>query len=248
MDALIAPLAASKEPWTRYRALIEALCGRSRRTIPKCGKPHARRCSPIRSYGLLDRGVARFGRGAVLSSHKSSSQPFHKLAFLVRHRSPDRRSRHAGSSLQDFRLARRRRRPLHRDPNDSETRRFLRREEHLGALRRAGHDGRRREHGLVHTAGIRAGGDIARQARPRQRLALPAVQGRSAIRRGPGRKEDPCPFATLGMLELCRGRSRADAMPPKPPAGAEIPARTCGKTAANSHPYMFFMGSRLSAN
>jgi hypothetical protein len=59
--------------------------------------------------------------------------------------------------------------------------------------------------------------------------------------RGPGRKEDPCPFANLAMLKL---------LAELPETHADSPARAGAETALSlwshsreKHPYMFYMGA-----
>jgi hypothetical protein len=59
--------------------------------------------------------------------------------------------------------------------------------------------------------------------------------------RGPGRKEDPCPFATLAMLKAL---SEIDEMRESPAcrAGAET-LLTLWSESIERHPYMFYMGT-----
>lgn len=59
--------------------------------------------------------------------------------------------------------------------------------------------------------------------------------------RGPGRKEDPCPFATLAMLKaLSAAEEWRDSRACQ--AGAES-LLTLWEESATRHPYMFFMGT-----
>ncbi len=59
--------------------------------------------------------------------------------------------------------------------------------------------------------------------------------------RGPGRKEDPCPFANLAMLKaLSQAEEWRDG--PACRVGCET-LLTCWKDSATSHPYMFYMGT-----
>jgi hypothetical protein len=58
--------------------------------------------------------------------------------------------------------------------------------------------------------------------------------------RGPGRKDDPCPYANLVMLKALALTEWRDS--PAARAGAES-ALTLWTTSKERHPYMFFMGS-----
>lgn len=61
--------------------------------------------------------------------------------------------------------------------------------------------------------------------------------------RGPGRKDDPCPFANLAMLKALSRSARADSREAR--LGTEsILARWAGRRG--EHPYMFFMGTDFS--
>ena len=59
--------------------------------------------------------------------------------------------------------------------------------------------------------------------------------------RGPGRKDDPCPFANLAMLKAL---SQVEALRDSPACrvGAET-LLTLWRESAERHPYMFFMGN-----
>ncbi|HBB90193.1 MAG TPA: hypothetical protein DC042_00290 [Bacteroidales bacterium] len=59
--------------------------------------------------------------------------------------------------------------------------------------------------------------------------------------RGPGRKEDPCPYATFIMVKLLSA-ARADYSSPNLLAGAEILLQLW-KSSREQHPYMFYMGT-----
>lgn len=69
--------------------------------------------------------------------------------------------------------------------------------------------------------------------------------------RGPGRKSDPCPFATLIMLELLAALREEAPRDPEAEAlaeGSEAAAGVdalldCWERSADRHPYMFFMGT-----
>jgi hypothetical protein len=58
--------------------------------------------------------------------------------------------------------------------------------------------------------------------------------------RGPGRKDDPCPYATLIMLKLLAATERHDS--PAARAGAEALLHLW-QDSREQHPYMFFMGT-----
>lgn len=69
--------------------------------------------------------------------------------------------------------------------------------------------------------------------------------------RGPGKKSDPCPFATLIMLELLAalreeapGDPEAEALAEGTQAAAGVEALLdCWERSESRHPYMFFMGT-----
>jgi hypothetical protein len=60
--------------------------------------------------------------------------------------------------------------------------------------------------------------------------------------RGPGRKDDPCPYATLLMLKLLQLPVLAAATSPAAAAAVEC-LLTLWQDSLNQHPYMFFMGT-----
>jgi hypothetical protein len=59
--------------------------------------------------------------------------------------------------------------------------------------------------------------------------------------RGPGRKEDPCPFATLAMMKMM-AESESLRESDAAHAGAES-LLTLWKKSASQHPYIFYMGT-----
>ncbi|MGE5530290.1 MAG: hypothetical protein ACM3X6_14280 [Patescibacteria group bacterium] len=59
--------------------------------------------------------------------------------------------------------------------------------------------------------------------------------------RGPGRKDDPCPYATLAMLKML-SRLKAPEASPATKAGAET-LLALWQESRNRHPYMFYMGT-----
>lgn len=58
--------------------------------------------------------------------------------------------------------------------------------------------------------------------------------------RGPGRKDDPCPYANLAMLKLLSQTEQRDSQASR--TGAET-LLTLWSESAERHPYMFFMGT-----
>jgi hypothetical protein len=100
----------------------------------------------------------------------------------------------------------------------------------LDALLALGVEERLLEGGIAHLAGLaRANG---------WPCAVSAELGKF---RGPGRKDDPCPYATLRMVKLLQ-RSRAWRASPAAKAGAEA-ILGLWERSREEHPYMFYMGT-----
>ncbi len=178
--------------------------------------------------------------GTVIASHKSAGQPFHKLTFLadlgLRAGDPQVGAiaaavlRHQ-STEGPFQL------PLHTDPKDAERSQVL-----WGwalcdapllvyALARFGFAADPAvERAVTHLAGLlRANGWPC------------AVSPTLGSFRGPGHKDDPCPYATLAMLKALGAMEEwrdGDACR----TGAET-LLSLWDTSTTRHPYMFYMGT-----
>ena len=177
--------------------------------------------------------------GTVIASHKSAGQPFHKLTFR-------RRSGALATdpgmerSLSAFLTTDRTRVPF----NSRRISQNITAEQvggmGLGAMRCAA---RRLRPGQVRF-GERTAGPGGRRAPGglfRDNGWPCAVSKELGNFRGPGRKDDPCPFATLAMLkavsDIRRLRDGAACR-----TGAEA-LLTLWSDSTTRHPYMFFMGT-----
>jgi len=236
MNALIARLTASPEPWTRYRTLID-LGGRPLDDPEVLSARRAMLADPLVQAIITE---LRGWPGPLLSSHKSSTQLFHKLAFL---------------SDIGIRIG---------DPGIPEIldRIFALRDEDgilcVGTRTIPKPDGASDVKNVwalcdapvtmaaVARMGMADQPDFVRSAMTLVRIGRdngwPCRLSADAVPwRGPGRKQDPCPFATLAMLKLCAAvpalSHRAEAE-----AGAKI-LLELWQNSRELHPYMFFMGT-----
>lgn len=224
------------EPWIQYRTRLDLL-GQSE------NDPDVR---AARKSMLADRHVRGLVHelstwpGTVISSHKSAGQPFHKLTFV------------ADLGMKDD------------DPNIHKIiTKILKHQSEEGPFQlptnipeQYGGTGKDLwawalcDAPLIVYALVKFG----LQAEPAVKAAIsylsglvrdngwPCVVSKELGKfRGPGRKDDPCPFATLAMLkalsELDEGRDS-----PACRTGADSLLGLWEQSAAN-HPYMFFMGT-----
>ncbi len=178
--------------------------------------------------------------GTVIASHRSASQPFHKLTFL------------ADLGLQNT------------DPGvDAIAERVMAHQSTEGPFRlpmniAQGHGGTGRDTwawalcdaplSLYALTKFGLGGSRAVKVACAYLAALARSNGwpctvskELGSFRGPGRKDDPCPFATLAMLKaLSENESLRDGEACG--AGAEA-LLAQWSTSKRQHPYMFFMGT-----
>lgn len=226
----------SGEPWIEYRARIELL-GQSEDEPDVAAARHSMLADP-RVRNLIDE--LSTWPGVTISSHKSASQPFHRLTFLadlgiqagdpgmpaiieriLAHRSAE------GPFQLHMQI------PAH-DEDTIETRGawalcdaplvvYALIKFGLGAHPDV-------EAAVAHLAGlVRSNGWPC------------AVSKELGSFRGPGRKEDPCPFANLAMLKAL---SELEAW--RDDRACQVGADTLLTLWAESqqrHPYMFFMGT-----
>ncbi|MBP6802752.1 MAG: hypothetical protein KA362_01465 [Chloroflexi bacterium] len=235
MDAPIDWLLAG-EPWIQYRAWRDLL-----------GEPETHPLvSAARQAMLADAGVQALVSelaawpGAVIASHKSAGQPFHKLTFLA----------DLGLTIQDAGM-------------ETIVARILARQSEEGPFQlpmniAAGYGGTGQDQWawalcdapLIVYALVKFGvGDepevqtaVTHLAQLVRDNGWPcAVSKELGKFRGPGRKDDPCPFANLAMLKAL---SELDTWRDSPAAhfGAETLLTLWSESAAR-HPYMFFMGT-----
>ncbi len=238
MDALLVRLTVSPEPWTRYRTLID-LCGRPADDPEVLSARAAMLADPLVQSIIME---LRGWPGPALSSHKSSSQLFHKLAFLsdigVRTEDPgmpEILDRILALSDEDGILCLGTRTTLKPD-GASETK-------NIWALCDAPVT-----MAAVARMGMASQPDFVRAAMTLVKLGRDngwpcRLSAHAAPWRGPGRKQDPCPFATLAMLKLCAAVP-ALASSAEAEAGAKI-LLDLWEHSRELHPYMFYMGTNF---
>ncbi len=178
--------------------------------------------------------------GAVLNSHKSASQPFHKLAFLA----------DLGLNVGDPPVKAIAHKVIAHQSEQGPFQLTMNVPTHFGGSGRDEWAWALCDAPILASALVRMGlGDDPRVQTAIQFLdgllrgnGWPcAVSPELGKFRGPGRKDDPCPFATLAMLklisrvpELREGRSAQ--------VGVET-LLTLWDESRERHPYMFFMGT-----
>ena len=178
--------------------------------------------------------------GTVLSSHKSASQPFHKLTFLAE----------LGLKAADPGVNEIAARILEQASPEGPFRLPMNIAEHYGGTGQELWGWALCDAPLIVSALLRLG----YEHEPAVQKALQYLTG--LVRengwpcvvskelgsfRGPGRKADPCPFATLAMLKAL---AAADSLRDGPAArtGAET-LLSLWTQSVSQHPYMFFMGT-----
>ena len=224
------------EPWVVYGTRRD-LMGQSEKA-PQVRSARASMLADAKVKNL----IKELGQwpGTVISSHKSAGQPFHKLTFLAdlglgagdpgvdkiiarifRHRSaegPFQLSAHI---------------PVHFGGTGKDQWAWALCDAPLTVYALA-------EFGLAKDRAVGAAASyLAGLARDNGWPC--AVSKELGKFRGPGRKEDPCPFATLAMLKAL---SEIPALRDSPACrkGAEA-LLDFWSASRTSHPYMFFMGS-----
>lgn len=225
----------SGEPWIAYRTQVDLLG----QPESDAGVKSAYRA--MTADGQVQELLAELAEwpGAVISSHKSAGQPFHKLTFIA----------DLGMKATDRRL-----KPI--------VRRILQHQSAEGPFqlpmnipRQYGGSGQDQwawalcDAPLVVYALVKFG----LENEPKVQAAIQHLAG--LIRdngwpcavskelgkfRGPGRKDDPCPFATLAMLKLLSQTEWRDSQAARTGAEALL---TLWRDSKERHPYMFFMGA-----
>lgn len=224
------------EPWIEYRARVDLL-GQSE------SDPDVRRS---RAQMLADPRVQNLVKelsdwpGTVIASHKSAGQPFHKLTFLA----------DLGLRAEDPGMDGIIERILEHQSDEGPFQLTTNIPEHYGgtgtevwawalcdaplivyALAKFGLAGDPREVRAVH----HLKGLVRENGWP---CAVSKELGKF---RGPGRKDDPCPFATLAMLKAL---SVVDEWRDSPEShtGAET-LLSLWNESLTQHPYIFYMGT-----
>lgn len=224
------------EPWVGYRTRLDLL-GQSEETAEVKTARTAMLQHPL-VRGVIDELAG--WPGTVIASHKSAGQPFHKLAFLA-----DLGLR-AGDPGIDRIIARIGKHPSVEGPYQLPTNVPV----HFGGTGQDTWAWALCDAPLVAYALVRFGltkdpavrKAVAHLAGLSRHNGWPCAVSKELGRfRGPGRKDDPCPFATLIMLKLI---SEFDEY--RDGAAARVGAESLLSLWADSrarHPYMFFMGT-----
>jgi hypothetical protein len=178
--------------------------------------------------------------GAVLNSHKSASQPFHKLAFIA----------DLGLNVNDAAVKKIAKKVMEHQSAQGPFQLTTNVPTHFGGSGKDSWAWALCDAPILVSALVKMGlGDDKRVQTAIQYLdglvrdnGFPcAVSPELGKFRGPGRKEDPCPFATLAMLKLV---SRVPEL--REGKSAKIGVETLLSLWENSkeqHPYIFYMGT-----
>jgi hypothetical protein len=236
MKDVIEYLLSAREPWVRYRTMIDLLD--KSENDPEVLSARTQMINHPLFQGLFDE--MQTWPGTVLSSHKSAGQLYHKLEFLA----------DAGVKKDDFDSAR-----IVSDLTGSMSGEGLFRlsaniPTHFGGT---GEDIRAWAlcdapvlHYVAAKMNLTGGGALVPGLNYLVSLVREngwpcAVSPELGKFRGPGRKADPCPYATLIMLKLLALNDEY----------RNSDAATIGiesllhlwETSAEQHPYMFYMGT-----
>lgn len=224
------------EPYIAYRARVD-LRGQAE-SDPAVKAARKEMLADPRVQALLAE-LAEYP-GEVLSSHKSASQSFHKLAFLA-----DLGLRASDAAMQPI-IAR----VLSHQSDEGPFTLPMKIGEHYGG------SGQEQWAWALCDAPITAYAMVAlgMETKPAVRRAIKhlvglvrdngfpcAVSKELGAWRGPGRKEDPCPFANLAMLKLLAASAEH-----RDSDAAHIGAETMlalWKDSRTRHPYIFYMGT-----
>jgi hypothetical protein len=224
------------EPWVEYRARLDLL-GQAE-DEPQVGQARQRMLANPQVRGLVEQLSG--WPGTVIASHKSAGQPFHKLTFLadlgLKTGDPGiniiiARILEHQSEEGPFQL--RANIPTHFGGSGNDTWAWALCDAPLlvYGLIKFGLEGDARVKAAInYLAGlVRDNG-------------WPCVVSKELGKfRGPGRKEDPCPFANLAMLKaLSVTEGWRDS--PESRSGAETLLNLWSESLT-SHPYIFYMGT-----
>jgi hypothetical protein len=178
--------------------------------------------------------------GAVLNSHKSASQPFHKLAFIA----------DLGLNVNDAPVKKITKKVMAHQSAQGPFQLTMNIPTHFGGSGKDEWSWALCDAPILVSALVKMGlGDDKRVQTAVQYLdglvrdnGFPCAASPELGKfRGPGRKEDPCPFATLAMLKVI---SRVPEL--REGKSAKIGVETLLSLWENSkeqHPYIFYMGT-----
>jgi hypothetical protein len=224
------------EPWVEYRARVELL--EQSEADPQVIAARKKMLTDPKVQSLL--AELNDWPGALLNSHKSASQPFHKLAFIA----------DLGLNVNDAPVKKIAKKVMEHQSEQGPFQLTTNVPTHFGGSGKDKWAWALCDAPILVSALIKMGlGDDKRVQTAIQYLdglvrdnGWPcAVSPELGKFRGPGRKEDPCPFATLAMLKVM---SRVPEL--REGKSAKIGVETLLSLWENSkeqHPYMFFMGT-----
>jgi hypothetical protein len=224
------------DPWVVYRTRLDLL--QQNPDDPEVSKARMEMITHPLVRKILD--DLNGWSGAAISSHKSASQPMHKLSFLA----------DLGLNRQDKEIDSISEKVMQHQSDQGPFQMMMNIPTHFGgngvdtwawalcdapillyALAKFGYDDDERvKRAIQHLTGlVRANGWPC------------AVSPEVGKFRGPGRKEDPCPYATLVMLKLLRAlpdwQDSSEAL-----AGVES-LLSLWVNRQERHPYLFYMGT-----
>lgn len=226
------------EPWVEYRTRLDLL-GQPE-SDPRVTKSRQAMLSDPKIQALL--GELEDWPGTVLNSHKSASQPFHKLEFIAE----------LGLNINDPPVSRIVRKVMKHQSAQGQGPFQLPTNVpvHFGGSGKDEWAWALCDAPVLVAALVQMGMLESPQVQAAIRYLDPlvrengwpcAVSPELGKFRGPGRKDDPCPYATLVMLKLLahvpelRGGGSAK-------TGIET-LLTLWEDSRGKHPYMFFMGT-----
>ena len=224
------------EPWIEYRTRVDLLHQSEKDHRVKAARKSM--LANARVQNLI--GELSGWPGAVISSHKSAGQPFHKLTFLA----------DLGVKADDPGIDTIVARILEHQSDEGPFQLPMNIPTHFGGTGQEQWAWALCDAPLVVYALVRLG----LKNEPEVKAALKYLVGLARANgwpcavskelgkfRGPGRKEDPCPFANLAVLKVLSeiGSLRAS---PACQMGAETLLSLWSESAAQ-HPYMFYMGT-----
>ena len=224
------------DAWIQYRARVDLLD--QAETDPQVSAARKGMLADPKIQSLLTELTD--WPGAVLNSHKSASQPFHKLAFIA----------DLGLNVSDQPVKKIARKVMARQSEQGPFQLTTNVPTHFGGSGKDEWAWALCDAPILVSALVKMGlGEDKRVQIAIQYLdglvrenSWPcAVSPELGKFRGPGRKEDPCPFATLAMLKvMSRVPELRDGKSAK--IGVET-LLTLWEESKERHPYMFFMGT-----
>lgn len=223
------------EPWIEYRARVDLLG--QKESDPQVRSARQAMLADAEIRGLL--AELEGWPGTVISSHKSAGQPFHKLTFIA----------DLGLQGNDPSVERIVSRILAHSSTEGPFQLPMNIPAHYGGTGEEQWAWALCDAPLVVYALVKMGLEDAPEVQAAVRYLTglvrengwPCVVSKELGKfRGPGRKEDPCPFANLAMLKLLAQSDRWRDSPASR-TGAET-LLTLWQESAERHPYMFYMG------